>query len=127
MDMPSGIQAQGSRRSQCLNAIWIVIMIPVDIGVRIFRPRNGTARAFPTNRSANPPISDPIWRINPFDMADSVGDAAKPCKTLPFDGMLKIAAAWIVCAPQPHPSAGKQLRGIPPSFGVEFAFRHLVQ
>ena len=102
-------------------------MIPIDIGTRIFRPWNGTSHKLPPGRLANSPISRSIGCVDPFDMTNPVGDAAEPRETLPFDGMLEIAASRIVRAPQPYPSAGEQLRGIPPGLGVEFAFRRLIQ
>ena len=102
-------------------------MLPINISIRILRPWNGTTHTLLPSRLVNPPVGGPIGRIDPFDMADPVGDAAKPRKTLPFDGVLEVAATRIVRAPQPHPPAGKQLRGVLPSLGVKLAFRHLIQ
>ena len=76
-------------------------MLPINISIRILRPWNGTTHTLLPSRLVNPPVGGPIGRIDPFDMADPVGDAAKPRKTLPFDGVLEVAATRIVRAPQP--------------------------
>lgn len=105
--------------SDCLYAVPVVVVVPVDVGGHITGPGAHVLPRLPADRPSNPPVAHVVRGFDPFDVADPAGDAAQARESFAFDRVGEVAASGIVRPPQ--------LRRVAASLGVEPALRDLVQ